>query len=63
MKENYYAIYKGDKFLFIGTAKECGKYLGIKPKSVKFKTTPTYRKRCKGIYENRTIVIKVEEGD
>lgn len=61
MKENIYAIYKGDEFIFMGTAKECGEYLGVKPESIRFRTTPAYQRRVKNIYEQRTIVIKVEE--
>jgi len=62
-KENWYAIYKGDKFLFQGTKKECSEYLGVDEKTVYFYTTPTYQKRSKDEYNNRMIVIKVEEGD
>jgi hypothetical protein len=61
--EQYYAVYKGDKFLFLGTVEECGTYLGIKPASVKFHTTPVYQRRVKGIYEERLIIIKIEDGD
>lgn len=60
MERINYAIYKGDKFLFVGTAEECGEYLGIKAKSVQFRTTPAYKKRIKEVYENRQIVIKVK---
>ena len=34
MKE--YAIYKGDKFLFIGNIDECNKYLNIKKSNVRW---------------------------
>lgn len=43
MKE--YAIYKGDTFLFIGTAEECAKRLDCKPSFVKWLVTPTGKKR------------------
>lgn len=43
MKE--YAIYKGDTFLFIGSAFECAKRMGVKPDFIKWLTTPTGKKR------------------
>jgi hypothetical protein len=60
-KEYIYAIYKGDVFLFIGTRKECATYLNVKPDSITFYTSPTYRKRLKDNYDNQTIVIRVED--
>ncbi len=56
-----YAIYKGDKFLFLGNKKECAKYLKVKEKTISFYTTPTYKKRINNDYNNRIIAIKVEE--
>lgn len=47
MKE--WAIYKGDDFQFIGNTKECAEYLKIKVASFKYLTTPTYKKRVKGV--------------
>ena len=44
-----YAIYKGDTFLFIGTAEECTTRMNVKPAFVKWLTTPTGKKR----FENR----------
>ena len=33
----FYAIYKGDKFLFVGdTIEECAEFLGIKEQTAKF---------------------------
>jgi hypothetical protein len=60
-KENIYAIYKGDEFIFMGTKKECAEHLGVKPEAIKFYSTPTYRKRSKSLDNNRTVVIKVED--
>jgi hypothetical protein len=42
---NEYAVYQGEELLVIGTAKECAAYLGIKPESVKWMTTPSAQKR------------------
>lgn len=60
-KENIYAIYKGDEFIFMGTKKECAEHLGVIPRTLYFYTTPTYRKRSKILDNNRTVVIRVEE--
>ena len=53
-----YAIYKGDTFLFEGTAKECAEYFGVKEKTVWFWRTPTNFKRGK---KNRKIAISIDE--
>ena len=57
---NYYAIYKGDKFLYLGTIKQCAEYLGVKENTIKFYTMPTYKKRSQEEYNNRLLVIKVD---
>lgn len=60
MFENlYYAIYKGDNFLFMGTKKECSDYLNVKENTISFYNTPTYQKKNKS--GNRIIVIKVDD--
>ena len=56
----YYALYRGDKFLFLGTRKEVAEYMGIRHKSVTFYGTPTYLKRIKN-YNKCYIVVKIEE--
>jgi hypothetical protein len=33
-KKGMYAVYKGDRFLVLGTLEECAEFLGVKPKSV-----------------------------
>ena len=57
-KENIYAVYKGDEFIDLGTKNELAKKLNIKPKSIGFMTTPSYKKRIKKT-ENRLVVIKL----
>lgn len=52
-----YALYKGDDILTIGTIKELSDYLGVKESTIKFYSTPTYRKRNKK--GNNYIVIKI----
>ena len=56
MKE--YALYRGDKFLKIGTIKELADYLGVKAKTIKFYASPTYLKRTNG---NGYVVVKAED--
>lgn len=60
-KIGYYALYKGDEFLTLGSIKELALYLGVKERTIHFYSTPTYRKRNKG--NNAYIVIRIEEGD
>lgn len=61
MKNDCYAIYKGDKFLFIGTKKECAEYLKVKERSISFYMSPAYRKRGLEDYGNRIIVIRIND--
>lgn len=55
-----YALYKGDKFIAIGTVNELAKIMNVTPNTIRFYLSPTYRKRIKG---NGRIVIKIEDGD
>lgn len=57
---NIYAIYKGDKFIDLGTIKELSKKHNISEKTLYFYTMPSYKKRL-NYKSNRIIVIKVEE--
>jgi len=59
MKE--YAIYKGDKFLFIGNIDECSKFLNIKKSTVRWYTNPSAKLRDKT--GNRINIERVEEDD
>lgn len=45
MKKKEYAVYKGENFICIGTAKECAEEMNVLPETIKFYTTPTYQKR------------------
>lgn len=53
-----YAIYKGDKFIMIGTAEEIAKKMNIKKSTVYFWCSPAYKKR--GTY-NKKIVIPLDD--
>lgn len=45
--ERYYAVYRGDGFVTVGKQREVAEELGVKPNTIHFWTTPTYRKRLK----------------
>jgi hypothetical protein len=47
-KEKVYGVYKGDRFITVGTIKEIAAEMGIKTASVRYKTTSAYRKRYPG---------------
>ena len=53
-----YAIYRGDKFLDLGSLEELGKKFNVKPNTIYFYSTPTYRKRTKPD-GNNFIVIRI----
>ncbi|OOH92177.1 hypothetical protein BMT54_01235 [Pasteurellaceae bacterium 15-036681] len=53
--EPIYAVYKGDKYFFDGTAQEIADFLGIKKSSVKKLATPSYQDRGK----NATTIVRL----
>ena len=55
-----YAMYKGDKFIDLGTKEYLAYKLGVKPYTIYLYTTPTYKKRVKDQeYSKRIIVIEI----
>ena len=54
-----YALYRGEEVLAIGTKNEIARTLGIKPETVLFYGTPSYRKRRKT--DDRRILIRLDE--
>ena len=44
-REKYYALYRGEKFLGIGTKKELAELLGVKVETISFYGTQAYKKR------------------
>lgn len=63
-KESIYAVYKGDKFIDLGTKKELAKRLNVKPEFIGYLTTPVNRRRIaktKTGMDNRLIAIKIED--
>lgn len=56
-----YALYKGDEFIMIGTAKEIAKERNVKEKSIQFYVTPTYKSRYKNRkYEKTYFLVEVD---
>jgi hypothetical protein len=60
-----YAVYRGDNFLCVGTIKECAKYLGVEPDTVRFYASSRYLQRVNSRKNarNYTIVIKIEDDE
>lgn len=56
MREATYAVYKGDEFVAMGTAKELSKELGCKPDTIRWYTYPSAKKRTR---KNGIAVEKV----
>ena len=44
-KEKIYALYRGEKFLAIGTKKELAELFNVKVETISFYGTPAYKKR------------------
>ncbi len=44
-KQNIYALYKGDEFIDLGTTKELAEKIGVNERSIRFYSSPTYKKR------------------
>ena len=44
-----YAIYKCDKFIDIGTAKELAEKCNVKPETIEFYASPSYLKRLEKV--------------
>ena len=63
-KEGCYALYKGDRFIDLGTLRELSQRLGISTATLWFYTSKVYKQRCKQKKsDNYTLIIKVEEID
>lgn len=58
-----YALYKGDEFICLGTAKEIAEKVNLTPDYIQWLSTPAYKKRvlARSTYENAKIVIKLGE--
>lgn len=56
-EENIYALYRGEKFLAIGTKKELAELLNVKVETVSFYATPSYKKRTNQDKARRLVCI------
>lgn len=45
-----YALYRGDEFIIVGTIKEIAEYQHTTEKTIRFYSSPTYKKRAKNAY-------------
>lgn len=52
----HYGLYLGDKFLFVGTRKECAEFRGVKEETISWYLSKSYKNRCKGS-NNRLVVV------
>ena len=59
MKKQVYALYKGDKFIDLGTAAELSKRTGLSESTIYFYLSPAYLKRIKK-KDKCYIVIKID---
>lgn len=60
MKE--FAIYKGEEFLFIGTAQECAEHLNVKTDTIRYYASPAYlRKLERRKARNYLIAVRLDD--
>lgn len=62
--EKYFALYKGDKFIDLGTAKELAEKYNVTPKTIRYLSTPANRRRIektKKDVSNALISIKIDD--
>lgn len=53
-----YALYRGDRFIDLGSIAYLAKRMGVSEATIRYYGSPTYRKR--GSYENRLLLIRIE---
>lgn len=58
-----YAVYKGENMICMGTVKECAKHMGVLPETVRFYTTPTYRRRVERRKNPRNYITVIDLDD
>ena len=56
-KEKIYALYRGEKFLGVGTKKELAELLNVKVETISFYATPAYKKRINQAKSRRLVCI------
>lgn len=55
---NQFAVYKGEEFLGVGTARELAEQLGVMPETIEFYATSSNTKRDHG---NRRIAVRLND--
>lgn len=56
-KEKIYALYRGEKFIAIGTKKELAELLNVKVETISFYATPAYKKRINEAKARRLVFV------
>lgn len=59
-KKKEYALYKGDKFIDIGTLTYLAKLLNVDEKTIKYYSTPGYLMRCQKYNGNGNYLVVVK---
>lgn len=60
MYNDEFAIYIGDKFIYMGRIDDCAKFLNVHRNYIYLKTTYNERHKRKIPYNERLIIIRVE---
>ena len=60
-KKAEYALYKGDKFIDLGTKEYLAKKLGVKKEWIEHMNTPSYKKRRIKDDNNSMLIIRIED--
>lgn len=61
MSKAEYAVYRGEEFITIGTAKECADETGVIAKSIRWLSTPIAKKRqANRKMKNGLVVLRLE---
>lgn len=65
MKPKCYAVYRGDTFIALGTAKELGKYFNVRPETVRWWGSKSYKDRSakQGIEAKISYVVEEDDED
>ena len=58
-----YAVYKGDELLGVGTAEELAEKFGVRPRTIKNWSCPSFQKRGTGERGGNKIAILLEDDD
>jgi len=58
--EMEYALYRGDEFVAVGTARELARKRGVKPSTIRFMASPAYRRRDSG-RGARVVAYRLED--